>query len=181
MSAEKLKLLKRIGLILIGLIVISSLLVWFFAAVKVQLGSLVFALTIGMIGASISFARRIPSLSEEEESALASSWWALVTPMLVGLIMGGLLFFIFFSGILTGDGGKGLFTSNLFPNFKAPESSDDGILAMDAVLQIRPESVQDFGKLLVWCFLAGHSEKFVPSILKNLENRGGTKGGGKQQ
>jgi hypothetical protein len=31
--------------------------------------------------------------------------------------------------------------------------------------------VRDFGKLLIWAFVAGYSERFVTGILDTLENK----------
>jgi hypothetical protein len=39
-------------------------------------------------------------------------------------------------------------------------------------MEMAPVSMKDVGKLLVWCFVAGYSEKFVTGILKQLERRG---------
>lgn len=50
------------------------------------------------------------------------------------------------------------------------------MLSVPTVLRLRPESMQDFGKLLVWCFIAGYSEKFVSGILQTLEERAGKRG-----
>ncbi|MFT6390052.1 MAG: hypothetical protein ACJAUP_003452 [Cellvibrionaceae bacterium] len=43
------------------------------------------------------------------------------------------------------------------------------VLSLKKALEIMPISVQYFGKLLLWCFLAGYSERLVPNILVNLK------------
>ena len=83
--------------------------------------------------------------------------------------MASIGYVLFFSRILTGDSGGGLFTSNLFPNFLYPDSSAS--LSVSDVIQIRPKTVQDFGKLLVWSFLSGFSERFVENVLVALEKK----------
>lgn len=91
-----------------------------------------------------------------------------------GGLMDVVTYLLFMSGILTGDGGDGLFTSNLFPNFDRPSVDGDGsMFNMRTVLTLRPVSVADVGKLMVWCFVSGYSERFVVGILGTLEDRGG--------
>jgi hypothetical protein len=79
----------------------------------------------GGIGAAVSLIRRIPKLKESDAESLASSWWILIVLCTTGSVMGGVLYVIFLGGILTGDGGNGLFTSNLFPLFSLPEGTSD--------------------------------------------------------
>jgi hypothetical protein len=67
--------------------------------------------------------------------------------------------------------GGGLLVTNLFPNFVDPGS---GGTVLDKFVRVEPETVEDIGKLLVWCFLAGYSERFVTDILGQLEKK--TKG-----
>lgn len=65
----------------------------------------------------------------------------------------------------------GLLTTNLFPNFT---SSQGELVTATAFRNMRPETLQDLGKLLVWCFLAGYSEGFIVGILGRLEQMNGT-------
>lgn len=169
---QKKTVLFRLGVVLLSLIFSSAVLVIFFYIVSDQMGTMIFALMIGGIGACVSFFLRFPKLGKVELEFMVTSWWSVVVPILIGLIMGGFIYIVFFAGILTGDGGMGLFTSNLFPLFTSPQVSEGEPLNIKIAMEIRPVSVQDFGKLLVWCFLAGYSERLVPNILQNLERRG---------
>lgn len=166
-------ILKRLGIIFIALLTFSFTIVFALTIYTQQLGSMVFALLIGGFGSGVSVFRRIPTLPESQMIVLADSWWNLITPLLIGFVMGGVIYLVFFAGILTGDGGSGLFTSNLFPNFTNPVEKSDVSHPLDVktVLAIRPSSIQDFGKLLVWCFLAGYSERLVPTLLDGLEKK----------
>jgi hypothetical protein len=112
-------------------------------------------------------------MTDGEVGALVKSWWSVVIPLLTGAVMAGFLYIAFMAGILTGDGGGGLFTSNLFPSFTTPHATDS--LNLRVVLEIRPVSVKDFGKLIVWCFLSGYSERLIPGLLASLEERGAGK------
>jgi len=40
-----------------------------------------------------------------------------------------------------------------------------------AYIEMRPATIADVGKLMVWCFLAGYSERFVADILGQLERK----------
>ena len=165
-------ILKRIGISLLSLIGAGFLFVLMFYIIAAQMGTMIFALLIGGAGAAISFFLRFPRLEKPEMEFLVTSWWAIMVPLLVGLTMGGFIYIVFFAGILTGDSGNGLFTSNLFPLFTSPAIAEGETLDLAKTLEIRPQSVQDFGKLLVWCFLAGYSERMVPSLLDSIERRG---------
>ena len=171
MDAERLSLLRRVGLCTIVVIAAAAALTFAFALTTTQMGTLFFAMLAGALGAEMSIIRRIPKLSGSEVHGLVESWWSLVIPLLAGLVMAGILYLVFMAGILTGDAGGGLFTSNLFPTFTAPEAKEP--LNLHLVLEIRPVSIKDFGTLMAWCFLSGYSEKFVPSLLQSLERRGG--------
>jgi len=170
MDVERLRLLSRIGISTIAILAVAGILTLAFALMTAQMGTMFFALLAGALGAEVSIIRRIPSLKDADVSALVGSWWSLVVPLLAGSVMAGVLYLVFMAGILTGDGGEGLFTSNLFPTFTAPQVKDP--LDLHVVLEIRPASIKDFGKLMAWCFLSGYSERFVPSLLQSLEQRG---------
>lgn len=136
-----------------------------------HMGTLLFALFAGAMGAGVSLARRSADLGEAELGTLLRSPWNLAVVEVVAAIMAGIVYLLFLAGILTGDGGGGLFTSNLFPKFSWPTVPAETTLDIRTVLKVRPTSIQDFGKLVVWCFVAGYSEKFAPGILGVLENR----------
>ena len=165
-------ILQRTSLVLLSTIGFGIVSVAVFAKFTTQLGSLVFALLIGCIGAAVSLARRIPKLNDDERAAIASSWWSVTLPCIVGFVMGGILYFLFMAKILTGDvNGQGLFSSNLFPAFSDIKKNENELLNMQHIMSIRPASLLDFGKLLVWCFLSGFSERLVPNVLLGLQSK----------
>ena len=174
MAGQRALLLSRIGLTTVAVVVLAGACTALFALFTEQMGTMFFALIAGAIGAEVSIIRRMPRLKDTEVASLVSSWWSLLVPLMAGSLMAGFLYMAFMAGILTGDSGGGLFTSNLFPTFVAPRSAPDGEnpLNLQVVLEIRPKTVQDFGKLVAWCFLSGYSERLVPSLLASLEQRG---------
>jgi len=81
-------------------------------------------------------------------------------PSIVGLIAAVTLYLIFASGLITGQ---------LFPNFSpATESIPKADPFQNFVWNWRPSGAQDYAKALVWSFLAGFSERFVPDLLTHL-------------
>lgn len=145
-----------------------------------QLFSLPMAFLAGGVGGSIALIRRLPKVDEAALEALSSGWIETCMPLLYGSLMGVVAYFLFMSGILTGDGGGGLFTSNLFPIFETSAPTDTGErLNMEILLYARPQDTVNLGKLLIWCLIAGHSQKFVQGVLGTLEDRS-IGGGGKR-
>ena len=136
-----------------------------------QLGSFPLSFIAGCIGGSLALQRRLPRTDAATVEALAASWITTLMPLLYGGLMAAVTYLLFMSGILTGDGGNGLFTSNLFPNFSRPAAPAGELLDMRTILTLRPDGIADFGKLMVWCFVSGFSERFVISMLGTLEDR----------
>ncbi len=134
----------------------------------IKLGSFFFAIDLGALGASVSLMKRVREhnslfISESKSLKIFST----LIPIIYGTVMSGVAYLLFMSGILTGNGGNGLLTTNLFPNFTEPSNGN----LLDQFLNMTPIDMKNTGKLLVWCFLAGYSERFVTGVLKQLENQ----------
>ena len=136
-----------------------------------HLGGIPFSLACGCLGANLSLFRRLRLESSERLIILARDWNFIALPMVYGGIAGGVMYLLFMSGILSYATGDGLFTSNLFPLFSEPDKPPGEPLSIRTILSIRPVEVRDFGKLLIWAFVAGYSERFVTGILDTLENK----------
>ena len=179
-SAEHARtIIRRIFFAQIGILLAFVVVVVVLSIHTGEAGSFPFSFLLGGLGGSISLLRRLPSLlrrlpDERPDSLLQLSdgWIATLVPLLYGSLMASVAYLLFMSGILTGEQGQGLFTSNLFPNFTHPVIPTGQLLTVPMILQIRPCSVADVGKLFVWCFLAGYSERFVTGILSTLEQKG---------
>lgn len=85
--------------------------------VSEHLGSFPLSFCAGCLGGSIALLKRLPGESDVVLDELFASRVTSIMPMLYGGLMAVVAYLLFMSGILTGDGGTGLFTSNLFPNF----------------------------------------------------------------
>jgi hypothetical protein len=78
----------------------------------------------------------------------------------VAMAFAFLLYLVFMGGLLSG----GLFPQ--FPSSANPFRSIGGF-----VLEVNPGTNADFAKLLVWSFVAGFSEKFVPNLIARLDGQ----------
>lgn len=135
-----------------------------------HVGSFFFGIFLGSLGGSIALLKRVRSEKASSIDEVGADIISTLMPILYGGLMAGVGYLLFMSGILSGEGGAGLFTSNLFPNFTTPSIADDNLIKH--FMAMKPETMKDVGKLLVWCFIAGYSESFVTGILKQLEQRG---------
>jgi len=165
--------IRRIFIAQIALVVIFTLLTFAAYTWPERVGSYFFAAILGCLGGSITLLRRVKKDDGPFAEELAASWFATLMPLLYAGLMASVAYLLFMSGIVSGDGGNGLLSSNLFPNFTNPNPDGAELLSFKHVAQMRPASLQDLGKLMVWCFLAGYSERFVIGILKQLERKGG--------
>jgi hypothetical protein len=119
------------------------------------LGYFWFAFLCGALGASVRMMRTVKedaSLAEE----LSRSFVSTLMPLLYGAVMAAVAYGLFISEIVSGE---------LFPRFSGAESS----ASIQSFLKIRPTTNTDSFKLLIWCFLAGYSERFVANILGRME------------
>lgn len=75
----------------------------------------------------------------------------------VAIVFAMLLLLLFMSTLVSGE---------LFPSFT---NTSAGFVDMTAFLtQVDPETNADVAKVLVWSFIAGYSERFVPNLLEKL-------------
>ena len=76
----------------------------------------------------------------------------------VSIVFAFVLYMMFIAGLISGD---------MFPRFVRTTLETGGqYLDMKAfVTKVDPESYKDVAKILVWSFIAGYSEKFVPNLI----------------
>jgi hypothetical protein len=80
-------------------------------------------------------------------------------PSLVGTIAAVALYLIFASGLVKGD---------LFPQFHLSPVSHRPDDFQNFVFNWQPVPPADYAKTLVWSFIAGFSERFVPGLLERF-------------
>lgn len=159
----------------LGLIAAATILVRVGSSLEGDAGSGIgffwFAFLAGCFGTTVSVVRQTRS-DPKALRELSRSWVGLLVPHLYGGLLAGLTYFLFLSGVISGTsngtGSGGLLTSNLFPVFSVDQASERA--SIRAYLELRPASLTDVGKLLIWCFVAGYSECFVIGILDHLRS-----------
>lgn len=167
--------LRLVFYIQIGLLCLMALLFILGYYIKgVDVGTFFFSVILGALGATISLIRRSgPDTKFVNSSSEKADHFSIMMPILYGSLLAGIAYLFFMSGILSGEGGQGILTTNLFPNFKSVDNTKD---LLTQFVEIEPLEIQDTGKLLVWCFIAGYSERFVVGILNQLEVKSGVSG-----
>jgi hypothetical protein len=147
-------------------------------------------LGMGIIGGFISLQRRIqaapttgdPILSIAE---LSNSRFSVYLAPISGAVFAALLYVIFIGGLLKGP---------LFPEISSPSGSCEIMTASgqgakgqldvkcltietfsDFVRNTAPASGKDFAILLVWSFIAGFAERFVPDTIDRLVTKANEK------
>lgn len=167
--------IRRIFIAQIVMIGSSTLMV--LTAIRLDFGFFWFSFLAGLFGGSLAFLKRVQSGKVLLVEEAASSWYTALMPILYGGLMASVSYFLFVSGILSGQGGTGLIATNLFPDFSLPSTPKTEAtvailtkqVAVKDWLLLRPTELVDAGKLMVWSFLAGYSENFVTGILGRLE------------
>jgi hypothetical protein len=114
----------------------------------------------GAIGGVLSLQRRLQSLPRHGESLsdlveLSGRMTVKFSPI-IGGIFAVVLFLVFASGLVQGA---------LFPQL----DTQSGVSNFVTFIQrVQPTSIINWGKLLVWSFIAGFAERFVPDTLDHL-------------
>ncbi len=125
--------------------------------------AILLVLLMGALGGFLSVQQRIEKIPTELDPLrtmlqMQSGTFAVGLAPLTGAICALVLFLIFQGGLLTGAA---------FPDMsKLPLSF--GKLRVSPGAALAPNWALEYGKLLVWSFIAGFAERFVPDTLDNL-------------
>ena len=164
---------KRLSLsagIVVGTILVLGLL--YYALVADSLPVLGAVLIMGVLGAYVSIQRRLQTASSEGDPIVGilelqkSKFNVTFVALISGAVFAGLLYLMFIGQLVQGS---------LFPgiNYSTPQSQTEEVTTLfpkvSAFLaSFGPATVADIGKLLVWSFIAGFAERFVPDALDRL-------------
>src|SRR5438067_1777745 len=136
--------------------------------VSIKTTTLTVVLFVGAMGGLVSMQQRFQSASAEGDpinnvSELMHGWFSIFLSPISGAIFATVLYLIMTAGLLEGA---------LFPKIVAftPENSAK-ITVLDFLkflLETGPSTSADYAKLLVWSFIAGFAERFVPDTLSRF-------------
>ena len=154
--------------ILVGVgIILLVVLLNFMGVSQSRPATLLPVLFVGAMGGLLSMQQRYQSVSREGDpidniSELTQGWSRLFLPAISGAIFAGLLYMMVIGGLLQGD---------LFPTMTAQakdSTNPDGVGLLDLLQHGRPASSSSYAKLIIWSFLAGFAERFVPDTLSGF-------------
>jgi hypothetical protein len=141
------------------------------AIIKGQQGSdfatptFVLVLIMGMLGGFVSTHLRLQSSASQGEAIenlakLDHGWLSIFISPVSGAIFAAILYMLFTGAFLTG---------NMFPEIATPaEKMKAGLPFGTFATSTGPATGIDFSKLLVWSFIAGFAERFVPDALSRI-------------
>jgi hypothetical protein len=124
----------------------------------------------GMLGALFSALIRLYNVDQAGKALITPTiqrlgpyliLYALVPPV-VGAIAAVVLYLVFIANYLHTD---------VFPAMKCFKEPCETVL--DLMNYYWPKTPEDYGKALVWCFIAGFSERLVPDLLQSMASKQG--------
>src|SRR5215471_17690033 len=125
------------------------------------------ALFAGAMGGLLSLQQRYQGTARQGDpvegvSQLAHNWPQVFLPAINGAVFALVLYMLMLGGLINGD---------IFPRFMKPEENQNGLVLLEFLKQGKPANPADYAKLIVWCFVAGFAERFVPDTLSRLVSR----------
>ena len=134
--------------------------------VGIKITALTAVIFTGAIGGLVSMQQRVQSASAEGDpihnvSELMHGWFSIFLSPISGAVFAMVLYLIMTAGLLEGE---------LFPKIVAftPENSAQPLDFRQFLLNTGPSTGADYAKLLVWSFIAGFAERFVPDTLSRF-------------
>ncbi len=131
---------------------------------------MVYVMIAGSIGGMISAVRRLQGAASTEANALTyidlrHDWGSILLAPVYGVTFSLVLLLFFTSGFLKGD----LFPTIATMTREVAEEADTVSMVMsNFFVNTYPVTGADCAKLIVWSFIAGFAEKFVPDALDRL-------------
>jgi hypothetical protein len=132
--------------------------------------ALAIALFVGAMGGLLSLQQRYQSALRDGDpidntAQLMQNWPRIFLPAINGAIFAVVLYLLIAAGLVSGD---------IFPKIGvSPKDSSgtEGTVLLEFLKLAKPVSSTDFAKLLVWSFVAGFAERFVPDTLTRFASR----------
>jgi hypothetical protein len=117
--------------------------------------------TVGVVGGVVGLQRRLKRMSDEDLMLLANSWVYVCLSPLTGGILAVVIYILFVSGMLKGG---------LFPEFAPVDDPTKSEIGLPVLFKVHPLAAGDYGKALLWGFIAGFSERFATDIISRFES-----------
>jgi hypothetical protein len=145
------------------------------------LGTAALVIYAGVLGAVISTARRMSALvrSPLSDSDPVTRMFGIEhgqTGLTLSVLCGGMfalvLYFLFVAGLGDQVLNQGLLPSFLDPAYWSSDCDDLAGRITGELYGMVPEDSSSLARLLIWSFIAGFGEKFVPDILDRLTAKG---------
>lgn len=135
--------------------------------IEVRAATLTVVIFVGAMGGLVSMQQRYHSLPEDGDqiqnvSELIQGWLNIFLPSISGAIFAVILYLLVLAGLLQGG---------LFPKMiEVPGNVDTryGVNFLYFLREANPASRTDFAKLLVWSFISGFAERFIPDTLSRF-------------
>jgi hypothetical protein len=135
---------------------VTIILIVFFGE-NFRVGPLVFL--VGNVGGYVSAQRSLAKLKDSEVIGLASSWFGLIVPPLVGGILSLVLYILFLSKLIEGD---------VFPKFVVDAGAPQDFRAL---IGQHAESMSAYAKLFFWAFLAGYNQNYAVDLINAVRSK----------
>jgi len=116
--------------------------------------------TVGVVGGVVGLQRRLKTMSDDDLTLLANSWVYVCLSPLTGGILAVVTYILFVSGMLQGE---------LFPHF-VPDDPTNSEIGLPVLFKVHCATGGDYGKALLWGFIAGFSERFATDIISRFES-----------
>ena len=156
------------GTLVLVAVLAVGLLGSYFIAANWQPPVLVLITLAGMLGAFFSALIRLYNVDQlsvaivSETVAQLGGWHLFIyslTPPVIGAIASVVLYIAFVGGVLAGG---------LFPTMECKGALKGCVELVEVLNNYGPKAAPDYGKALLWAFIAGFSERLVPDTLQSL-------------
>ena len=119
----------------------------------------------GAVGAVVNNYYRLSKLSEADKASAARLKSSVLTMQIyVSMLISGILGLVMYGLCMTG-----LLAGQLFPEFTGTEKVYDSMFGF--LTEVVPATNLDAGKVLIWSFIAGFSERLIPNVLDRLASQ----------
>lgn len=115
---------------------------------------------VGIVGGVVGLHRRLKKMSDDDLVLLANSWVYVCLSPLVGGILAVVTYVCFVSELLKGD---------FFPKFVQDDAGEQAN-GLGVLFSVHCAAAADYGKALLWAFIAGFSERFATDIISRFDS-----------